>query len=73
MVIETAMSVAFLYITIVSMNSFGSAIWGVVFGLNISSWIAVYFNYKKEQEWKREVVSVIKMIEEQQEKDDENK
>lgn len=44
LVVETAVTVAFLYIAIKSGNSFNSAFWGIIGGLNISSWIAFYVN-----------------------------
>lgn len=67
LVIETAVTVVFLYIAIKSGNSFNSAFWGVVGGLNISSWIAFYYNYKRDQELKKELKIVIEMIAENEE------
>lgn len=53
LVVETAVTVVFLYIAIRNGNSLISAFWGIIGGLNISAWIAFYYNYKKEQMWQR--------------------
>lgn len=71
LVIETAVTVAFLYIAIRSGNTFNSSFWGVIGGVNIAIWIEVYFNYKREKQWKKEVISVIEMIKKNEEDDNE--
>lgn len=52
-------------------NTFNSSFWGVIGGLNISSWIDLYVNYKKRKLWQREVISVIEMIKKNEEDDNE--